>query len=131
MEDKFHLNNCGEDDVLSFDSAMFKVCKLSKEVNELLSEYKLGEQISKSLGSKNISINVGGKSCGRDFRWFYEKWFTDGVDCEILKLGAEGWQKGKVRIKLKVSLEFCPDEPEIAQPESPLDDIRRMMKENS
>lgn len=129
MEDKLHLNNCGEDDVLSFESAMFKVGNLSKEVNELLYEYKLGEQLHKSLSSKNISINVG-RQGGRDSRWFYEKWFGDGVNCEILRVGAKGWQKGKVRIKLKVSLEFCPDDPEIAQPESPLDDIRRMMTEN-
>jgi len=57
----------------------------------------------------------------------------DGIDCEILKIGAKGWQKGKIRIR--VSVEFIPDEPEIEQtpetthPESPLDDIRRMINE--
>jgi hypothetical protein len=68
-----------------------------------------------------------------------DKWFNTGIDSEILKLGAKNWQKGKVRIR--VSLEFCPDEPEIeeivsnqlevAPPESPLDDLRRMMNGNS
>ncbi|MBD2069403.1 KGK domain-containing protein [Leptolyngbya sp. FACHB-671] len=58
-------------------------------------------------------------------------WFDIGVGCEVLGL-TQGWQKGRVRI----SIEFCPDEPELAdtsessdeassQPESPLDDIRR------
>ncbi len=28
--DSFYLNNCGEDDVLSFDSAMLKVDKLQQ-----------------------------------------------------------------------------------------------------
>lgn len=66
-------------------------------------------------------------------------WFEEGTDCEILRLGAKGWQNGKVRIR--VSLEFCPDEPaakempssnepEISPPESPLDDIRRMIENN-
>ncbi|MGA9380612.1 MAG: KGK domain-containing protein [Phormidium sp.] len=69
-----------------------------------------------------------------------DKWFYTGIDCEILKPGAKNWQKGKVRIR--VSLEFCPDEPEIEEeslsnqlgvdpPESPLDDLRRMMNDNS
>ena len=63
------------------------------------------------------------------------------MDCEILKLRAEGWQKGRIRIKLNVSIEFCPNEPsveetqasnklEISLPESPLDDIRRMITAN-
>ncbi len=64
--------------------------------------------------------------------------FVQGVDCQVLRFGRKGWQKGKVRIK--VSVEFCPDEPdveekpasnEITQPESPLDDLRQMInKEN-
>ena len=63
------------------------------------------------------------------------KWLGEGVDVEILKYGSPGWKKGKIRIK--VSLEFCPDEPypeeisastkgESSEPESPLDEIRRM-----
>ncbi len=44
-----------------------------------------------------------------------EEWFSDGIDCEVLKIGSKGWQKGKVKINLQVSLEFCPDEPEIEE----------------
>jgi hypothetical protein len=42
--------------------------------------------------------------------WSEEKndWFTDrGIDCEALRFGSKGWQKGRIRL----SLEFCPDEP--------------------
>jgi hypothetical protein len=46
-----------------------------------------------------------------------DDWINNGVDCQILK-PSKNWQKGKLR--MKVSLEFCPDEPE-----SPLDDLRR------
>jgi KGK domain len=43
--------------------------------------------------------------------WSEEKndWFTDrGIDCEALRFGSKGWQKGRIRL----SLEFCPDEPD-------------------
>lgn len=49
--------------------------------------------------------------------------FTKGIDCEVLRLGVKGWQKGKVRI----NLEFCPSKP--SEPESPLDDIRQTLKQ--
>jgi KGK domain len=67
-----------------------------------------------------------------------ETWLEEGVDCETLKFGAKSWQKGKVR--LKVSVEFCPNEPEIdetlateepQQPESPLDDLRQMINKET
>jgi hypothetical protein len=34
----------------------------------------------------------------------------EGVDCEALRFGANGWQKGRIRL----CLEFCPDEPDAA-----------------
>jgi hypothetical protein len=57
------------------------------------------------------------------------KWIDEGLECEVLNLGANQWKKGKVRIK--ISFEFCPDEPEISEYESPLDEIRREMQQNS
>jgi hypothetical protein len=53
-----------------------------------------------------------------------KKWEDEGVKCEVLKPRGN-WQKGKVR--MKITLEFCPDEP--TQPASPLDDIRKQIKE--
>lgn len=58
-----------------------------------------------------------------------KNWFSEGIDCEIFQLGAKGWKKGKVRIRL--SVEFLSDEPEPSQFESPLDDIRKKINENS
>ncbi|MDJ0690972.1 MAG: KGK domain-containing protein [Xenococcaceae cyanobacterium MO_188.B32] len=52
-----------------------------------------------------------------------KKWLVEGLDCEILSLGAKKWQKGKLRVNL--TIEFCPDKPEEIKPESPLDDIRK------
>ncbi len=62
----------------------------------------------------------------------------DGLELEVLKLDAKGWKKGKVRF----SVEFCSDEPEIKettqsnnieinQTSSPLDDIRQRMSKES
>lgn len=50
-------------------------------------------------------------------------WFTNGIDCEILQPG-KNWKKGKIRFRLV--LEFAPDEPEPSDPNSTLDDIRKM-----
>lgn len=44
--------------------------------------------------------------------WSEQKkdWFTDrGIDCEALRFGSKGWQKGRIRL----SLEFCPDESDL------------------
>ncbi len=41
--------------------------------------------------------------------WSEEKngWFTqEGIDCEALRFGSNGWQKGRIRL----CLEFCPDD---------------------
>lgn len=50
-----------------------------------------------------------------------KKWLSEGMDCEILQLGSYQWKKGKLRIN--VTLEFAPDEPE-----SPLDNVRQVTK---
>ncbi|MEG4940314.1 KGK domain-containing protein [Microcoleus sp. F4-D5] len=68
--------------------------------------------------------------------------FGEGIEGEVLRFGSQRWQKGKIRVKIAV--EFCPDEPEVdeapehnnsetSQPESPLDDLRRQLlnQENS
>ena len=37
-----------------------------------------------------------------------EGWFTDrGASCEVLRFTSQGWQRGRVRIRL----EFCPERP--------------------
>ncbi|NEO28317.1 MAG: hypothetical protein F6K03_15910, partial [Kamptonema sp. SIO4C4] len=37
-----------------------------------------------------------------------DDWLSpDGLTCEVLRFGAQGWQRGKVRI----SVEFAPSEP--------------------
>lgn len=142
MEDKFDFHNCGNEDALSFGNAMLKVEKLKETVNGVLPENGLGEILNHLLSQQKLDIDVGLTT--DQTRYLYEKWFGEGIDCEILRVGAQGWKKGKIKLKLNVTIEFCPDEPEVeetsennesetSKPESPLDDLRRQFlnQENS
>lgn len=42
-------------------------------------------------------------------RKYINDWTVDGVKCSYLKVGAPGWVQ--CRIKIKISLEFYPDDP--------------------
>ena len=61
--------------------------------------------------------------------------FGKGIDCEVVKLDTNGWQKGKLRAK--VILEFCPDSPPVEekpidnQLEPPFENLRRLMGEEN
>jgi hypothetical protein len=46
-----------------------------------------------------------------------EGWFGEGLECEALRFGNRGWQRGRVRLRL----EFCPDQ----EPAPKLLDSRR------
>jgi len=142
MEDKFNFHNCGNEDALSFGNAMLKVEKLKETVNGVLPEYGLGEKLTHLLSQQKLYIYVGSNTDQQPNA--YENWFGEGIDCEILRVGAQGWKKGKMKLKLNVTIEFCPDEPDVeetpennesetSKPESPLDDLRRQLlnQENS
>ena len=128
MQNKFKpLNDEYQDTVLSFATSMFKVSKLIAEVQKVW--------ITDGLNILRNNLSNRGGISGKD-----DEWFGQGVRCEILKPGNKSWKKGKVRIN--ISFEFCPDEPEIEeiiqsndveinQAESPLDDIRRIMNKDN
>lgn len=138
MEDSFYLTDCSDNDVLSFGDNTFKVGKFRKAVNQSFG-YNMGATISNELRSQGVQIPqeiLIPNGNPQD----YLRWFGKGIDCEVLNLGSKSWKKGKVRIK--ISVEFyveeqeavetpSSDKPGTALPESPLDDIRRMMNENS
>jgi hypothetical protein len=50
-----------------------------------------------------------------------EGWFGDGLKCEALRFSTQGWQRGRVRIRL----EFCPEEREIKILEGRREEVRR------
>ncbi len=47
-----------------------------------------------------------------------EDWFGDGARCEVLRLGNQGWQRGRIRIRL----EFFPENQKLLQAERPRQD---------
>lgn len=63
--------------------------------------FRAGE-FSEALKTQ-IEYGISGWTSDKD-AWFSE----EGIACEVLRFSSRGWQKGKVRIRL----EFCPQEPE-------------------
>ncbi|MFB2898020.1 KGK domain-containing protein [Aerosakkonemataceae cyanobacterium BLCC-F50] len=121
MEYNYYLQNCSNDDVIQFSNAIHKIGQL-KTAMELAAnnENKLPYTLFCALKEQGVTLESLVAT---------QKLFADGLDAETLKIGAKGWQKGKIRVR--VTLEFEPEEPESNEPESPLDDLRRMMNENS
>jgi hypothetical protein len=138
MEYNSYLQNCGDDDVISFGTTMYKFDKFKSALQSVFIG-NLADVIIESLDSQGIKgtsiYEVPSRGRAYAVNW---KWWSEGKDCEILRIGAKGWQKGKIR--MKVTLEFCPDEPEaeetstsntITEPESPLDDLRQMINQEN
>ena len=119
MNENFELKNCSENDVLEFRSGTYRIKKILDGICNVF-KGTLSKQLYESLKNNQIDIYPGHQH--RDL--MYYKWFTKGIDCEILQLGSESWEKG--RLKINISVEFIPDEVE--KTESPLDDVRQEIK---
>ena len=110
-----YLKQCDSKDVISFNNERWlDVNKLKSIV--CLSFYHAGINavINRIANQYNFKTNN------------IEGWFRQGEECEILRAGSSGWQKGK--IKINVTLEFIPDAPE---EKSPLDEVRQELKQNN
>jgi hypothetical protein len=130
MEDNLLLHNCSENDVVSLRRKLFKLEQLKFALKEIFAKSKLGEEFNKSL---NIDLGTeviveNGRS--RSIVISKDRWFIDGINCEILRIGAKGWQKGKVKINIQFSLKICSEEIEVEKIESPLDDLRKIINSN-
>jgi hypothetical protein len=139
MKEHSYLDKFGDNDVLEFkEQNLIKLGKIRDSIRNFL-----GSNLENSLRDflSNVGINIPGKTTDFSANLYGklletmgmkvteqlpdEQLLGAGVSCKILKLGSTNWQKGK--LKLRVSLEFEPDEPEI--PSSPLDDIRKEMNQ--
>ncbi|MFN6461855.1 MAG: KGK domain-containing protein [Nostoc sp. DedVER02] len=128
MEDGFKPIECKDGDVLDFGDDIYKVAKFKKAINTS-SNYSLECTLNQELSRQGVEIK---QSQNANLNWFQK-----GIDCEILTVGSQSWKKGKV--KIKISVEFYIEEEdiqitnsnnsEITEPESPLDDLRRMIHE--
>jgi len=135
MNDKIESNKnyeaVGDDDVLLFGQTTFLVRKFKElsgsKLSEIMGIPANGQYIRDWMRELKINpetiISVG------EINW---KSPEEGIDCQIIKIGSKGWQKGKVQIEVnkniksgetQTSIKFCPDEP--PEQKSPLDDIRQ------
>jgi KGK domain len=133
MEFNYYLQKCDEKDVLAVGNQMIKIGKFKYILDNAFSpsdirHSKVANAINEHFKSSAVELYAGDLILQR------------GIRCEILRIGSKGWQQGKIRVN--VTLEFIPDEPEtevltvseqpeISKPESPLDDLRRMMNQEN
>ncbi|MEG3844965.1 KGK domain-containing protein [Microcoleus sp. herbarium14] len=142
MDEKVEINKNyeildGDDDVLLLGQATFTVRRFKELASSKLNKIMLDTFVAETNQHlrriidwiQYLSINEETKIMGGDINW---KSPQEGIDCQILKIGSKGWQKGKLQIEInqtlqswqtQVCIKFCPDEP--PEQKSPLDDIRQ------
>ena len=103
-----YLETLNEDDVLEIFNQLVKSKDLKFALEDLFEE-PIQQKLIDHLKYREI---------GNKMKIKRDVWFNEGVDCKMLKAGTNGWQKGK--LKIKISVEFIPDEPE-----SSVDELRR------
>lgn len=105
--------------VISFNNGTtFKISKFMETINNFFKDLiliNLPEQLKKT------GLGIPPSNRGNCSSW------SNYVDAEILEPQSGEWKKGKVR--MRVILEFCPDEPEEVKQNNSLDDIRQTMTE--
>lgn len=129
MEDhkKFYIVDHEESQasaIVSFPQGQtFKIGVLLNKINNLFKELTLSNSAEKLTqdGLGKLPINHGVS---------VYNWNREGVEAEILDPQSGGWKKGKVR--MRVVLEFCPDETEDRingdrVNNNPLDEIRQTL----
>lgn len=125
MEDRFKLIECNDDDVVELVDNTYKVGKIKVGLSQS-SNSSLAQRLQQEFNNQRIQIPS------------HNNFFQDGIDCQILTLGSQSWKSGKVKFKLTVEF-YIEDEIEttntqdldITEPESPLDDLRRMINEEN
>ncbi|GET42167.1 KGK domain-containing protein [Microseira wollei] len=133
MELNSYWQKCNGNDVLSVGNHMIKFGEFKHVLEKSLSP-------SEPRHSKvTTAINEHFKSPFHNIDYAGNVIAPNGLHCEILRIGSKGWQKGRIRVK--VTLEFIPDEPEVEEtpainnleiepPESP-DDLRQLINQNN
>jgi hypothetical protein len=114
-----------KDGVIVFGQETFMISRFvdsSKSYFSQASEF--GPKLSYHLrNNAQLKIDIHNKE--------HSNWFDKtGIPCSILSPDTDGWQSGKVRLNLQVTVEFYPDNPEPFDFEeehqgkgSPLDDL--------
>ena len=113
-----------------------KIETLQKALSSMFTNRYVDEVPEDTLKKQGIQLPDQYKQTIHDeTKTIRQSWWKDGFECEVLKLGSHDWQRGKVRLKATVEIEFIPEElvasaePSIDQQASEpsissLDDIR-------
>lgn len=112
---------------------VYMISKLCDSINSYFLRFdQMGRGLDSYLSSREIQIETGIPY--EDQVHFFDK----GVPCLILSPKTNGWQTGRVKVRVEVTIDFYPDNPEflIKEPDqeilepldekSPLDDLRSM-----
>ena len=101
---KFFVLEGGEvlegEEVIELDQETSQNLRLNSNGFKCL--YLISAQLTSAI-IEQVSIATKTKN-----KLFYDDY--DGLECEVLKPGAQSWQKGKIKVELNVK--FYPDEPE-------------------
>ncbi|BAU66460.1 hypothetical protein STA3757_38650 [Stanieria sp. NIES-3757] len=115
MELNKFLEQCNDNDVLAVENKLFKIGHV---INAIRTAFltKVPDTLYECLKNSNVDIQpmrgfrYHSRQTGDSYRQDNTLWFTEGIDAEILEPNFNSWKKGKIR--MRVVLEFCPDEPE-------------------
>ena len=122
MDSNQALNGINDDDVISFtvprDKNTFCVSQFRGIIDSATTQMKYAYVESLMEQSHSLYTN-GDIGCNHDH---YDEWFTSGAECKLLRLGESQWKKGKVRIRVEV--EFVPDDESTETDENSLDTFR-------
>jgi len=104
MDNEFGLLN--DDEVLYIRAGRILIANPTFKISEFL------DALAQVVSEREVDWN---EEC--------EGWFNDeGLPCEVLKFGNQGWQRGRVRIRL----EFCPEkQPKLLREQPPSRRVNR------
>jgi hypothetical protein len=110
---------------------VYMISKLCDSINSYFLRFdQMGSGLDSHLSRSEIQTGIPYE----DQVHFFHK----GVPCSILSPKTNGWQTGRVKVRVEVTIDFYPDNPEflIKEPDqeilepldekSPLDDLRSM-----
>lgn len=107
-EPQICFTNCREDNVFHWKETTLKIEQFAERLKRIF--HGQTNYVRSIIGQLQMPEVAPENLAG---------WFGEGIDCEILKPGAKGWEKGKVKLHINVTIEFCPDKPEIEKQELP------------
>ena len=141
---KMNMENCfiplEDTDILMLGKDTFIIERLKELLTQKITEiFNSPSQNNITIAHKLRHVPIGEiKFNAENSKWIFP---TEGQECQLLKIGYQGWQKGKMRIqvsinwylpsgrgssytyKIAIYLEFCPEK--ILNLDSSLDDIRQ------